>query len=54
MPGEEHGRQDGARTKAATAGTAAGKGKLGGPLKFAKGSQFLQDRVEIWDELYKK
>ena len=35
MPGEEdHKRDEGARTKAATAGTVQKHGKLGGQLKF--------------------
>ena len=55
MPGEEdHKRDEGARTKAATAGTVAGSGKLGGELKFHKNSPFLKDRVAIWDEMYAK
>jgi len=35
MPGEEdHKRDEGARTHAATAGTVQEKGKIGGELKF--------------------
>lgn len=51
---EEHKRQDGARTKAATAGTVASKGKIGGELKFHKNSPFLKERLAIWDDMYKK
>jgi threonyl-tRNA synthetase len=55
MPGEEdHKRDEGARTKAATAGAAAGSGKLGGALKFHKNSPFLNERAAIWDELFAK
>lgn len=54
MSQEEHKRQDGARTKAATAGTVADKGKIGGEWKFQKGPQFLKDRLAVWDELYSK
>jgi len=55
MPGEEdHKRDEGARTKAATAGTVDKAGKIGGELKFQKNSAFLQERVTIWDEMYAK
>lgn len=49
---EEHKRDAGARTKAATAGSVSSKGKIGGELKFHKKSPFLTDRVAIWDEMY--
>lgn len=55
MPGEEdHKREEGARTKAATAGTVQKQGKLGGQLKFQKDSPFLKERVAIWDQYYAK
>jgi len=55
MPGEEdHKRDEGARTKAATAGTVVKQGKLGGELKFTKNSAFLKERVEVWDEMFAK
>ena len=49
---EEHKRQDGARTKAATAGTVKDDKHLGGEWKFSKTPQFLKDRVDIWEELF--
>jgi hypothetical protein len=55
MPGEEdHKRDEGARTKAATAGTVDRSGKIGGELKFQKNSAFLKEREVIWDEMFAK
>jgi len=54
MSTEEHKRQEGARTKAATSGTVKKDGKIGGEWKFQKGPQFLKDRLAIWDDLYAK
>ena len=55
MPGEEdHKREEGARTKAATAGAARHAGKLGGDMKFHKNAAFLKERIGIWDEYYAK
>jgi len=50
---EEHKRQEGARTKAATAGTVQ-DGKVGGEWHFQKKPQFLADRLVYWNELYEK
>lgn len=52
MSNEEHKRQDGARTKAVTAGTVKKDGKIGGEWKFQKGPGFLKERTDIWDELF--
>jgi hypothetical protein len=53
MSAEEHKRQDGARTKASTAGTVQGKNiKIGGEWKFQKNPTFLKERMAIWDKLY--
>ena len=55
MPGEtDHKREEGARTKAATAGTAMQAGRLGREMKFQKNAGFLKDRVVIWDEMFAK
>lgn len=53
MSTEEHKRQEGARTKAVTAGTVQ-DGKVGGDWKFQKDPVFLKERLAIWDELHAK
>lgn len=53
MSAKDHKREDGARTKAATAGTIADSDvKIGGDWKFQKQPPFLKERMAIWDELY--
>ena len=54
MPAEEHKRQEGARTKASTAGQVADQGRIGGEWKFQKAPKFLEDRLKVWDELFEK
>ena len=54
MSTEEHKRQDGARTKAATSGTVKTGGKIGGEWKFQKDAAFLKTRLAVWDRLYAK
>jgi len=55
MSAEEHKRQEGARTKAATAGKAKDEGvKIGGEWAFKKKPQFLDDRLNYWNELFDK
>ena len=55
MSAEEHKRQDGARTKAATAGSIKDSNvKIGGEWKFQKNPAFLKERLAVWDELYAK
>ena len=51
---EEHKRTEGARTKAATAGLVKGDSHLGGEWKFQVNPPFLQERVQVWDELFAK
>lgn len=52
---KDHKREDGARTKAATAGVIKDTDvKIGGEWKFAKNAPFLKARLDIWDELYAK
>ena len=51
----EHKRQDGARTKAATAGLVVGENiRIGGERKFQKKPAFLAERLAVWDQLYEK
>lgn len=55
MSAEDHKRQDGARTKVATAGTVQGDNiKIGGEWKFQKNPTFLATRLAVWDQLYEK
>lgn len=53
---EDHKRQEGARTKASTAGEIkeTKNVKIGGEWKFVKNPEFLKKRVEIWTSLYEK
>lgn len=56
MPGgEEQKREDGGRTKAATAGTVAANDNqmIGGDWGFSKKPKFLDDRLAIWNEYFK-
>jgi hypothetical protein len=52
---EEQKRKDGARTKAATAGTVQGDNiRIGGEWKFQKNPPFLKERLSVWDSLMEK
>ena len=51
----EHKRQDGARTKAATAVLVVVENiRIGGEWKFQKKPAFLAERLAVWDQLYEK
>ena len=54
MSAEDHKRQEGARTKAATAGQVQDTGdvRIGGEWAFQKQPTFLRDRLAVWDRLY--
>jgi len=54
MDKEDHSRQEGARTKAATSGAVVQAGKIGKEWKFQKDPAFLKERLAVWDELYAK
>ena len=54
MSSNQNQRQEGARTKAATAGTVKDEKKIGGEHKFETNPKWLDNRVSIWNELYDK
>ena len=52
---EDHKRQEGARTKAATGGSIKDTDvKIGGDWKFQKNPSFLKERLAIWESLFTK